>query len=93
MPNSSKVSAMRIRKPARKRSVVYRLTGQKAEPRRRPKAKNPVVKMMDVCAAHVEKQIRHPSGHNQNHKGPRRDEREKERDARQPGQMSGRLRR
>src|ERR1700719_2479810 len=48
--------------------------------------------MMNVCPAHVQKQIRHPPGHNQNDEGARRDESEKKRNKNETGKVARRSR-
>jgi len=56
--------------------------GKKQNSGDRGEQENPVVKMMHVSAAQVEKQVRHPPSHDQNHQCSGRDEREEKRDER-----------
>ena len=39
----------------------------------------PVIQMMDVCAAHMQKKIGYPASHNQNHEDPGRDKGQQQR--------------
>lgn len=58
--------------------------GEEQQPRHRREQKNPVVQMMNVRSARVQKQIGDAPRHDQNHERARRDESEEERRERQP---------
>jgi len=54
----------------------------------RGEGKYPIVQVVDVRPAHVEKKVRYPAGHDENHQHPRSDEREQERGKRYPREMA-----
>jgi len=62
--------------------LLFVQPGKKQNSGDRGEQKNPVVQMMHVSTAQVEKQVRHAPSHDQNHQCSRRDEREKKRDER-----------